>query len=163
MTLLHILFPILVVAPVLINGVAMRIDARHGDAFGLSVMILAIWVGQMLISPFATAPERAWLNAAFDTVACLTVLGCWVTYKAPWMLVLTSLYALQVYVACAFLWGWEMFDHAIKYGDYVRLNNVVWIVELVCVSAVGGWGVVRYIRDRLRDPRDHRHPVGGAA
>lgn len=159
---LQVLYPIFVVLPVLINGIAMRQAPRHGDAFGLSVMILAIWVAQTALGLIFPAPERAGFNAGFDTIAALAVLGCWVTNRSPWLLALLSLYVVQVYLGSAFWWGWEVFNHGMKYGDYVRWNNVIWLLELVCVSVAGGSGVVRRLLDDLRHRTDLHRGVGAA-
>lgn len=159
---LQVVFPILAVLPVLINGVAMRRDPRHGDAFGLSVMVLAIWIAQTAVGVVFAAPDRSGFNAGFDTIAALAVLGCWVTNRSPWLLGLLSLYLAQVYLASAFWWGWELFNHGMKYGDYVGWNNVIWLLELVVLSVAGGWGVVRRLLDDLRHRADPHHSLGSA-
>lgn len=162
MSALHILYPVLAVLPVVINGYAMRRDPRHGDAFGLSLMILSIWFGQMVLSTILPIPERSGMNAMFDFTAALAILGCWITVRAPWLLVLLSLFVTQIYLAAAFWWGWSVFDKAIGYGDYVRSNNVLWLLELVVVSFGGASGVVRRFIDDMRHRADDRRAVGAA-
>jgi hypothetical protein len=155
-TVWHVLFPLFVVLPAVINGVAMRGDPKHGDAFGLSLMILALWVGQTALSLFMPIPNRAGYNAVFDFIALLTILGCWMRHRAAWMPLLMGLYVTQIYLACAFWWGWTAFDRAIGYGDYAQANNLIWFAELVCVSATGGTSVVRRAIDRMRS-RSHAY------
>lgn len=163
MSVLHVLYPVLAVTPAIVNGVAMRLDPKHGDAFGLSVMILVVWSAQMILASWFDVSAKVTSNALFDTFGVITVLGCWVAHRAPWLFVLASLYALQVYLAAAFLWGWGVFDRIVKFSDYQRVNNVLWLLAIAVVTTVGGRSVVRHARDRLRRHRDRGPGVGAAA
>lgn len=163
MSVLHVLYPVLAVTPAIVNGVAMRLDPKHGDAFGLSVMILVVWSSQMILSSWFDVPAKVASNALFDTIGVLVIVGCWLAHRAPWLFVLASLYALQVYLAAAFLWGWEVFDRVVKFSDYQRVNNVVWLLVIAVVTITGGRSVVRHARDRLRRYRDGGPGVGAPA
>lgn len=158
MTVWHVIFPVLAVTPLLVNGGAMRHDSRHGEAFGIGLTILAVWTAQMILAAFLPIPERAGFNALLDFSAGLTVLSSWMSRRAAWKLSLLGLYLGQIYLSAAFWWGWEIFNHAIRYGDYVRANNVVWLLEIVVVSVGGGIVVVRRAVHDFRDRLDrHRH------
>lgn len=150
MTYLHILFPVCAVTPVVINAIAVRYDRHHSDALALSLMILTIWACQMILSVGMPIPDRQALNPMFDLMGGLAALGCWVTYRRTWMLVLSAIFAAQCVLAATFWWGWEIFNQSVPYTTYLVANNMLWLLQLVCVSVAGGWSVARRLIDSLR-------------
>jgi hypothetical protein len=159
-TVLHILFPIMVVVPVAVNALAMKVDPKHGDAFGLSLMVLSIWATQMTLSAFLPIPDRSGMNGMFDLMAGLIILGLWIRTGDQWLLWLLSLFVAQIYLAATFWWGWEVFSPGMTYGAYVRLNNVLWLLQLVTITAGGGACVVRRLIDDVRHRPDSRRALG---
>lgn len=160
MSALHIIFPLAAVAPVVINAVATRHDKRYSDALSMSLMILTIWGAQRILASHLPIPDRQSLNPMFDLMAGLAVLGCWVSHRSPLALILACLYAVQCVLAANFWWKWEVVGLHLGYGDYVMANNVLWLLQLVCVSSAGGWSVARRTIDHLRSGAHRSHPVG---
>lgn len=160
MSALHIIFPLAAVAPVVINAVATRYDKRHSGALSMALMILTIWGVQRIIATQLPIPDRQSLNPMFDLMAGLAVLGCWVSHRSPLALILACLYAVQCVLAANFWWKWEVVGLHLGYGDYVMANNVLWLLQLVCVSSAGGWSVARRTIDHLRSGAHRSHPVG---
>ena len=158
--MLYILFPILAVLPVLINAVAAHYDKRHSGALSMALMILTIWGVQRVIATQLPIPDRQSMNPMFDLMAGLTVLGCWISHRSRWALTLAGLYAAQCVLAADFWWKWEVADLKLSYGDYLVANNVIWLLQLVCVSSAGGLSVARRIIDHLRSGAHRSHPVG---
>lgn len=160
MSALHIIFPLAAVAPVVINAVATRYDKRYSDALSMSIMILTIWGAQRILASHLPIPDRQSLNPMFDLMAGLAVLGCWLNHRSAWAIILANLYAVQCVLAANFWWKWEVVGLHLGYGDYVVANNVLWLLQLVCVSSAGGWSVARRTIDHLRSGAHRSHPVG---
>ena len=160
MTYLHILFPVCVALPVLINGVATRYDKRHSGALSMSLMILTIWGAQRILSTQLPVPDQQGLNPMFDLMAGLAALGCWMTHRSWWAILLAALYVAQCVLAANFWWSWDILGERLIYRDYLVANNVIWLLQLVCVSSAGGWSVARRVVDHLRSGSRGSHRVG---
>lgn len=160
--MLYILFPIFAVLPVVINGIATHYDRRHNGALTMALMILTIWGVQRIIAAYLPIPDRQSMNPMFDLMAGLAALGCWLNHRSAWAVILANLYALQCVLAANFWWKWEVMDLRLGYTDYLVANNVLWLLQLVCVSSAGGVSVARRIVDHLRSGAHSRNHLGAA-
>lgn len=162
MTALALFFALAVVTPVVINAYALRHDRRVSEALALSLMILAIWGATRCLHLALPEPDSKGLNPMFDFIGGLAVLGSWVAYRGAWKLILALLFAAQLLLAAWFWWEWEIFDNSLSYRSYLRLNNVLWLLQLVCVAWPGGFSVARRSLHHLRRFLS-RHPGLGAS
>ena len=126
----------------------------------MSLMILTVWGVQRIIATELPIPDRQGLNPMFDLMAGLAVLGCWLNHRSAWAIILANLYAAQCVLAANFWWKWEVGDLKLSYGDYLVANNMLWLLQLVCVSSAGGLSVARRIIDHLRSGAHNGHHLG---
>lgn len=154
-------FGIACAAALLLSLVTLR---RHHDqaTLGLGVLLLALWA----FSKVSIVTVGYWPTAAagplVNTVAVVLCMLSWVARPRHWKLALSLLMEAKAVIHAVF---WSAADptYLQTYG-YILSLNVIFALELLCVSFPGAGVVAGMVGDRLHDIRrgvDHgRRPVG---
>ena len=153
------IFAVVVLIPLLIN-LASR-DPDRESALSMAVLIIAIWGATRFLSLVFPEPENKGLTPLLDMIGTLAALGAWAVHPKVWKISLAVLFATQCWLAACFWLSWEIFGNLLTYPDYLRYNNILWLLELATVASPGARSVARraFHRLRARQPRGDRMGV----
>jgi hypothetical protein len=139
-------FPVLVMIPLLLNGIASRFDFKgFVDAFGISVMIVLIWVITNIMAVLFDPPTSKTLHWLVDFVGLSVCMISWRTHREAWKLILAGLYLTQLGLHAAFWTEWETQPHGNMLYNYILCLNITWLLQLV----VNAWPGGRHVAGRL--------------
>lgn len=148
--------------PFALSLLASRDDyVRHVDALFASGMLAAIWAFTNIIAVIWTFPHNKVFHPLVDLIGLSIVVAAYMTQKQRWKLVLAWLFLGQLALHAVF-W-WNLFEQAslMSGRDYVRLLNLLWFAQLICVALPGGGHVanraLHWLREHGRVPHLARH------
>lgn len=146
------LFALLVLVPLLLNGVASRFDFKgFVDAFGISVMLIIIWAITNIMAAIFAPPLSKALHWLIDFVGLSVCIIAWRTHRERWKLVLAGLFLAQLFLHALFWVEWQTQPHGNMLYNYVLGLNMIWLVQLATAAWPGG----RYVVGRLVDRGAH--------
>lgn len=139
------------VAPLALN----ILTKRSADAVGLSLMIVMIWLLGRVFWMLYTPPEAMQWYPVIDAVAGAFVFQAWLRRPVFWKVALTALFVAQCVLHAAFWMSWPADGSLLS---YLVANNLLFALQLLCVSAPGGFHVARLVGHWLSDrPRGAHH------
>lgn len=138
-------------------------------ALGLATMLLLGWCLGRVLGALYTLPESVGLYPLIDAAFGLLAFASWRQERAPWKLVLVSLFVFQCAGHAAF---WLAYPGGLSTGKsaeivyrYLASNNVLYGLELLTVAWAGGVGdLARRVFSSLprgAGPRHHAGAGGG--
>ena len=138
---------------------------RRVDAVGLSGLLVLIWTLSRLFWLFDSPPGSMEWYAPVDFIAGVTCFTVWKQGRQFWKLALTATFATQVALHTAFWAAWTQlggwgggFEADTLLWRYVALNNLLFVMQIVCAISPGGRHVaVRTIARVSGRVRRHRH------
>ena len=137
MTLLAIFFTVAVFVPVAVNLYAVRVDKHMHDALCMSFVVLTIWGLTRFMHMTLGEPEGKAMNPLLDVLGGMFALRSWLEFHKGWKVLLMGLFLAQCILAVPYWYGHETGGVVLPYLDYVRLNNILWLAQIVCISWPG--------------------------